>query len=75
MKKILFTQNIFIPRIREIASLEKRKLKFFFFYIFKNFICGGFPGDAVVGVCLPMQGTRVRALVWEDLTCPEQLSP
>ena len=20
-------------------------------------------------ICLPMQGTRVRALVWEDLTC------
>ena len=24
---------------------------------------------------LPMQGTRVRALVWEDPTCSEQLSP
>ena len=22
-----------------------------------------------LGVCLPMQGTRVRALVWEDPTC------
>ena len=23
----------------------------------------------LLGVCLPMQGTRVRALVWEDPTC------
>ena len=22
-----------------------------------------------LGVCLPVQGTRVRALVWEDPTC------
>ena len=22
-----------------------------------------------LGVCLPMRGTRVRALVWEDPTC------
>ena len=22
-----------------------------------------------LGICLPMQGTRVRALVWEDPTC------
>ncbi|KAM9085686.1 metaxin-2 isoform 3-T3 [Megaptera novaeangliae] len=32
-----------------------------------------FPGASLVaqwlGVCLPMQGTRVRALVWEDPTC------
>ena len=27
-----------------------------------------FPGGAVVKNCLPMQGTRVRALVWEDPT-------
>ena len=26
-------------------------------------------------VCLPMQGTRVRALVWEDPTCRERLGP
>ena len=29
----------------------------------------GFPGGAVVENLLPMQGTRVRALVWEDPTC------
>ena len=28
-----------------------------------------FPGGAVVKNCLPMQGTRVRSLVWEDPTC------
>ena len=26
-------------------------------------------------ICLPMQGTRVQALVREDPTCTEQLSP
>ena len=26
-------------------------------------------------VCLPMQGTRVRALVWEDPTCPGATRP
>ena len=33
-----------------------------------------------LSICLPMQGTRVRALVWEDPTClrarePQLLSP
>ena len=26
-------------------------------------------------VCLPMQGTRVRFLVWEDLTCRGATKP
>ena len=26
-------------------------------------------------ICLPMQGTRVRALVWEDPTCCEATRP
>ena len=26
-------------------------------------------------ICLPMQGTRVRALVWEDPTCHEATGP
>ena len=26
-------------------------------------------------VCLPMQGTRVRALVWEDTTCRGATGP
>ena len=28
-----------------------------------------------LGVCLPMQGTRVRALVWEDPTCRGAIRP
>ena len=27
-----------------------------------------------IGICLPMQGTRVQSLVWEDSPCLEQLS-
>ena len=26
-------------------------------------------------ICLPMQGTRVRALVWEDPTCRGAIRP
>ena len=28
-----------------------------------------------LGICLPMQGTRVRALVWEDPTCRGATKP
>ena len=28
-----------------------------------------------LGVCLPVQGTRVRALVWEDPTCRGATGP
>ena len=28
-----------------------------------------FPGGPVVGICLPMKGTQVQSLVWEDSTC------
>ena len=34
-----------------------------------------FPGGAVVKNRLPMQGTRVQALVWEDPHAAGQLSP
>ena len=37
------------------------------------------PGASLVAqwlrVCLPRQGTRVRALVWEDLTCRGEAGP
>ena len=35
----------------------------------------GFPGGAVVENPPPMQGTRVRALVWEDPTCRGAAGP
>ena len=28
-----------------------------------------------LGICLPMRGTRVRALVWEDPTCHGATGP
>ena len=34
-----------------------------------------FPGDAWLGIHLPMQGTWVRALVWEDPTCCGETKP
>ena len=42
----------------DINSIEKIKLQ-----------PKGFPGGQWLRICLPMQGTRVRALVWEDPTC------
>ena len=34
-----------------------------------------FPGGQLLRICLPMQGTRVRALVWEDPTCRRATKP
>ena len=41
----------------------------------KNSLEGGFPGGAVVKICLPMQGTWVQALVQEDSTCRGATKP
>ena len=35
----------------------------------------GLPCGTVVKICLPMQGTRVQALVWEDPTCRRATKP
>ena len=35
----------------------------------KNCILGASLVAQWLRICLPMQGTRVRALVWEDPTC------
>ena len=37
--------------------------------IFKNFMIGASLVAQRLRICLPMQGTWVRALVWEDPTC------
>ena len=56
-------------------------------YIFAGGICASLVGKQKVRltgaslvaqwlrVCLPMQGTRVRALVWEDPTCHGATKP
>ena len=36
---------------------------------------GASPVAQWLRICLPMQGTRVRALVWEDLTCRRATRP
>ena len=41
---------------------------FFFFFFFNIFIRASLVAQGL-GICLPMQGTRVRPLVWEDPTC------
>ena len=42
---------------------------------FKNKLNGASLVAQWLGVCLPMQGTRVRALVWEDPTCRGATKP
>ena len=65
-----------------ITTTEHRKWKIlsditsfegFFFTLVKNTSQKPLVGASLVAqwlrICLPMQGTRVRALVWEDPTC------
>ena len=37
--------------------------------------CWGFPDGPVIRICLPMQGTLVLFLVWEDPTCHRETKP
>ena len=30
---------------------------------------------SLIGICLPMQGTLIQSLVWEDSTCPRATKP
>ena len=43
--------------------------------LIKRIILGASLVAQWLGVCLPMQGRRVRALVWEDPTCPGATRP
>ena len=56
----------------------------FFNFIFEDSVSQFFPIKSGLraslvaqwlGICLPMQGTRVRALVWEDPTCRGATGP
>ena len=42
---------------------------------FKFNSVGASPVAPWLGICLPMQGTWVRALVWEDPTCRGATKP
>ena len=42
----------------------------------KNNVSQDFPGGAMsIRIRLPMQGTQVQSLVWEDSTCPRATKP
>ncbi|KAJ8797796.1 hypothetical protein J1605_016998 [Eschrichtius robustus] len=43
--------------------------------LLKNYILGASLVVQWLRICLPMQGTRVRALVWEDPTCRGATGP
>ena len=52
-----------------VAGWQKCKLDL------KNSKCGASLVAQWLGICLPMQGTWVRALVWEDPTCRRATRP
>ena len=59
--KWMTNKNLLYKKINKILKLKKKK------------------GASLVAqwlrICLPMQGTRVRALVWEDPTCHGATGP
>ena len=81
-----YSKNFFILSSENSYQLRGLyKVYFFcsFYYKNNNCYCFGFQitklGASLVAqwlrICLPMQGTRVQALVWEDLTCRGATKP
>ena len=60
----------------DVSFLCQISLKLHTFY---SFVFKSYAGASLVAqwlrICLPMQGTRVRALVWEDPTCRGATGP
>ena len=54
-------------------AIRLRCMHFTVCILHENFVKNAWPWASLVAqwlrICLPMQGTRVRALVWEDPTC------
>ena len=63
---VLLSSWIFLPRIYNNSTACGIKSKF---------LCWASLVAQWLRVCLPMQGTRVRALVWEDPTCRGAAGP
>ena len=58
-----------------VRILEKLRSDFFFTISFIENTCGASLVAQWLGVCLLMQGARVRALVWEDPACRVAAGP
>ena len=63
--------------INAVVEINKtKKYQIMSFHNLTKFrLCGASLVALWLGVCLPMQGTRVRALVWEDPTCRGATKP
>ena len=61
-----------------INSTQYMKIYTDYIFPFENKIRKNYRASLVaqwLRICLPMQGTRVRALVWEDPTCHRATRP
>ena len=73
MALVFWSCNAFVHHDVQV-TLQQHKFELqgstytWIFFPIKNTI-GDFPGVQWLGICMPMQGTQVRSLIWKDPTC------
>ena len=72
--KSFYHLNLMVDRFREMLPMQPQ-LEYFPSFISKTTSYGASLVAPWLGICLPMQGTRVQALVWEDPTCRGATKP
>ena len=72
-----FLENHNLPRLNqeEIENINRPITSTEIETVIKNLPTGASLVAQWLRICLPMQGTRVRALVWEDPTCCRTAGP
>ena len=72
---IIVTNELEISNACDFMVNKQALINVFPFYSSKYMLIGASLVVQWLRVCLPMQGTRVRALVWEDPTCRGATGP
>ena len=74
--KIRYSKKVFFQSIILFILFEMLTINLSFQNTFiKRTVYGASLVAQWLRICLPMQGTRVRALVWEDPTCRRATGP